>query len=62
MNEILQFIEVLLLGIFAVKKWLVFILTSFGTLKYDWVIKTREIFNFLPLINNSVTIEFNFLL
>ena len=44
MNEILQFIEVLLLGIFAVKKWLVFIyLTSFGTLKYDWVIKTREI-------------------
>ena len=34
-----------LLGIFAIKKWLVFSLTSFGTLKYDWVIKTREIFN-----------------
>ena len=27
---------------------------------YDWVIKTREIFNFLPLINNSVTVEFSF--
>ena len=25
----------LLLGIFAIKKWLVFSLTSFGTLKYD---------------------------
>ena len=33
-------------------------LTSFGTLKYDCVIKTRERFNFLPLKNNSVTIEF----
>ena len=41
----------LLFGIFAIKKWLVFSLTSFGTLKYDCVIKTREIFNFLPLIN-----------
>ena len=34
-----------LLGIFAIKKWVVFSLTSFGTLKYNWVIKTREIFN-----------------
>ena len=32
----------LLLGIFAIKKWLVFSLTSFGTLKCDWVIKTRN--------------------
>ena len=56
MNDLLQFVEV-----FAIKKWVVFSLTSFGTLKYDWVIKTREIFNFLPLINNSVTIKFSFL-
>ena len=34
----------------------------FGTLKHNWVIKTREMFNFLPLINNSVTVEFSFLL
>ena len=39
-----------------------FSLTFFGTLKYDWVTKTMEIFNFLPQINNSVTTEFNFLL
>ena len=44
------------------KKWVVFGLKSFGTLKYDCVIKTREIFNFLPLINNSVSLEFRFLL
>ena len=29
-------------------------------MKYDCVIKTREIFNFLPLTNNSVIIELNF--
>ena len=44
------------------KKWVEFSLTYFGTLKYDCVIKTGEIFNFLPLINKSVTIEFSFLL
>ena len=33
----------LLFGICAIKKWIVFSLTSFGTLKYDCVIKTREI-------------------
>ena len=38
-----------------------FILTSFGNLKYDCVMKTTEIFNFLPLINKSVTTGFNFL-
>ena len=27
-----------------------------------YVIKTREMFSFLPLINNSVTIELNFLI
>ena len=47
---------------FSDKKWLVFSLTSFETLKYDWVIKTIEIFNFPPIINNSVTNEFKFLL
>ena len=28
--------------------------------KYDCVIKTREMFNFLPLINSSDTIGFSF--
>ena len=52
----------ILFGIFLIKKWVVFSLTSFGTLKYDYVIKTREIFNFQFLINNSAIIEFSFLL
>ena len=52
----------LLSGLFMIKKWVEFSLTSFGTLKYGWVIKTREMFNFVPLINNLVTIEFRFLL
>ena len=50
----------LLFGIFMIKKWVEFSLTSFGTLKYDCVTKTREMFIFLPLINNSVTIELFF--
>ena len=33
-----------LFGIFAIKKWVVFSLTAFGTLKYHWEIKAREIF------------------
>ena len=45
-----------------IKTWVKYNLTSFGTLKFDCVIKTKEIFSFLPLINNSVTIEFSFLL
>ena len=52
----------LLFGIFIMKKWVVFSLTPFGTIKYDCIIKTIEMFNFLPLINSSVTIEFSFLL
>ena len=44
------------------KKWVEFNLTAFGTLKYDCLIKKREMFNFLPLINNSITTEFSFLL
>ena len=44
------------------KKCVEFNRTSFGTLKYDCVIKTIEILSFLPVINNSVTIGFNLLL
>ena len=44
------------------KKCVEFNRTSFGTLKYDCVIKTIEILSFLPLINNYVTIGFNLLL
>ena len=51
---------ILLFGIFMMKKWEEFSLTSLGTLKYDYVIKSREMFNFLLLINNSVTTEFSF--
>ena len=40
----------------------VFSLNSFGTLKYDCVTKTIEMFNFLPLINNTVTTELSFFL
>ena len=50
----------LLVGIFIMKKWVEFSLTSFGT--YDCVIKTWEIFNFLSLIKNLVITEFIFLL
>ena len=32
----------LLFGVFMIKKWVELSLTSFGTLKYDCVIKTRE--------------------
>ena len=47
-------------GIFLIKKCVVFSLTSFGTLKHDCVIKAREIFHFLPLINSAVTILLRF--
>ena len=45
-----------------ITKWVKFSLTSFGTLKYDYVIKAIEMFNFIPLINNSATNGFSFLL
>ena len=44
------------------KKCIVFSLTSFGALKYDCVIKTRKMFNFLYLINKLGTIDLRFLL
>ena len=34
--------------------------TSFGASKYDCVIKTRQVFNFFPLINNSFTVLLSF--
>ena len=55
-----QFVEVLFYLNFHDKKWVEFSLTAFQTLKYDCVIKTRKMFNFLPLINSSVTTEFSF--
>ena len=52
----------LLFEILMSKKWVEFSLAYFGTLKYDCATNTRGIFNFLPLINNTVTIEVSFLL
>ena len=49
-------------GNFHNKKCIVLSLTSFGTLRYDRVIRSIEIFNFLTLINNSGTTGFSFLL
>ena len=51
-----------LFGIFMIKKCVVFNLTFLGTLKDNCLIKTLEMFNFMPLINNSVTIGLSFLL
>ena len=59
MNDLVQFVEVLF-AIFAINKWLVFSLTFFGTLRYNCVIKTREIFNFISLINNSALLNLAF--
>ena len=39
-----------------------FCLTSFSTVRYDCVIKAKEMVNFLPLINSSVTPGLEFLL
>ena len=39
-----------------------FSLAFFGTLTYGYVIKASEMYNFLLLINSSVTIGFSFLL
>ena len=66
MNNLMQFVEVFfyldfIYFIFMMKNWTELSLTSFVTLKYDCVIKTREMLHFLLPINNSVTIEFSFL-
>ena len=54
MNDLLQFVEVLY--------YLEFSFTSFGTLKCDCVIIATEMFNFLSLINSSVTTGLSFLI
>ena len=54
MNDLVQFVEALFYSEFSQ--------TYFESFKCDCVIKTIEIFNFLPLINNFVTVEFSFLL
>ena len=51
-----------LLGILIMKKWVEFSRTSLGTLKHDCVLKTIEMFSFLPVISNSVTTGSSFLL
>ena len=51
----------LLFGIFIMKKWVVLNITFFGTEKYECVIKAKDIFIFIPLINSSATIELSFL-
>ena len=61
MNDLLQFLGILFFfGIFIIKNCVEFCLTAFSTLKYDSVIKTIEMFNFMPLINSSVTTELSF--
>ena len=62
MNGLMQFVEVLLLGIFIIKKWVKFSLTSFSTLNYDCVMKTLEMFNSLPLINNLLLLDLVFII
>ena len=60
MNDYALFVEALFFCNFYNKKGAVFIPTSVGTLKYDCVIKTRGVFSFLLLINNSFTILLSF--
>ena len=61
MNNFEHLLKFCFLEIFVINKCLEFTLISFGILKYDCIIKTIEMFNFLLLINSSVTIEFSFL-
>ena len=49
-----------LFGIFILKQCVEFCLTSFGTAMYDCVTKAIEMFNFLPLINSSISIRLIF--
>ena len=59
MNYYRQLVEVLFYLKFSFKKYIMVTLTSFGNFNYDCVIKTRKVFRFLSLINNSVTTELN---
>ena len=48
MNDELLFVETLFLfGVFVEKQCVEFSLISFGTLKYNCIIKTREMFKLL---------------
>ena len=51
-----------LFGIFMIKKFVVFSLTSFGTQKYDCVMNNKETLNNLPLINSSFITGWSFIL
>ena len=51
----------LLFGIFIIKKCVEVSLTSFGTLKYDCVIKERKVLICPSPINSSLTIGLSFL-
>ena len=44
-----------------IKKCVVFSGTSFVTLEYDHVIKTRDMFSFLHFLNKSISTELSFL-
>lgn len=44
-------------GVFIISQCVGFWLTSFGTAKYDFVIKAIEISNFIPLINCPATLD-----
>ena len=59
----MQFVEALVcLEIFEIKYCAEFSLIFYGTAKVRLCNKTRETVNFLPLINNSVSIALSFLL
>ena len=51
-----------LFGLAIIKICVVLSLDSFSTLRYDCVIKTKEVLDFLPLVNSSVTILCSFVL
>ena len=52
----MQCVEALVCLKFIIHNKIMCRIQNFGTWKQDCVIKTREIFSFLPLISNSVTI------
>ena len=62
LNVIMWYMIICNLLIFIAKQRVEFSLILFGTAKRDCVMKIREIFNFLPLKINSVTIGLIFLL
>ena len=53
MNNFENVLKFCSLEIFIINKCVEFTLTCFGILKYDCIIKTIEMFNFLLLINKT---------